>query len=282
MEARGWMMLRVLINRYNSQAGNALLRFLPQPEAELVLKQEIQSNDLTPLLEHPEHLIKRMHYSWLQPLLAKWPESVRPLIIEALTPEQASRLKQGVSQPSERLADPIKAFILHRFYHSFDASEHLPIEYLPPSEFSSLLNWNKKELVNLFDFLGLYDLAVEIRHIVNRNYLRNFYDCLTSRQLTYLKICMHQKQQITAPKLGIDPSSQNCTLLKQILHRRGLVRLAKALTGQHKDFVWYIAHTLDSGRGTILLQAQQTPASPKVVNVLKQQVFNVMNFLKKE
>jgi hypothetical protein len=93
---------------------------------------------------------------------------------------------------------------------------------------------------------------------------------------------MHQKQQITSPKLGIDPSKQNCPHLKQVLHRRGLIRLAKSLTGQHKDLIWYIAHTLDNGRGMILLQSQQSISSPKVINILKQQVFNVMNFLKKE
>lgn len=274
-------MLRVLMNRYSPQAGNALLRFLPQPEAQLVLKQEIQSNDIMPLLEQPERLIKKMHYSWLQPILAKWPEHLQPLVVAALTPEQASRLRPA-APPSPPLSEPVQSFILNRFYSSLEASERLPMEYLPSSDFSPLLNWKKKELVQLIDFLGLYDLAAEIRHIVNRNYLRNFYDCLMPRQLTYLKICMHQKQQITSPKLGIDPSKQNCSQLKQILHRRGLMRLAKSLTGQHKDFVWYIAHILDNGRGTILLQAHQSPASPKVVNVLKQQVFNVMNFLKKE
>lgn len=173
-----------------------------------------------------------------------------------------------------------KAFILNRLYQYLEINEHLPIEYLPETEFSLLTKWTKAQFIDLIDYLGLYDLASEVRHIVNRNYLKNIYTCLTPKQFYYLKVCLHQKEQLVSPKLGIDPTKQDCPQLKRIIHRRGLLRLGRALCGQHADLVWHIAHTLDMGRDNLLLKEYQPEELPKVTQILKQQVLNLINFLK--
>lgn len=276
MDKRGRMMLRVLINRYNPKAGNALLKFLPEKEAKAVMDQDIRSNDLGPILQQPQRSLSKIHYSWIQPVLQKFPESLQPVIMAALTAEQIA----GLNIPSPTpISDVAKAFILTQLYQQLNISEHWPIEYLPETDLSPLSKWKKAQLVDLCDFLGLYDLASEVRHIVNRNYLKNIYTCLTPKQLHYLKACLHQKEQLVSPKLGIDPTKQDCSRLKQIIHRRGLLRLGKAFCGQHPDFVWHIAHVLDMGRGNLLLKEYQPQELPKVTKILKQQVLHVMNFL---
>jgi hypothetical protein len=277
MDKRGWMMLRVLINRYNPKAGNALLKFLPEAELQEVTALDIHSTDLNPILQQPKKSLAKIHYSWLQPLLRKFPDRLHPTIIAALTAEQIAGLQISSSMP---ISNFVKSFVLNQLYHLLKIGEHFPIEYLPETDIFPLAKWTKPQLVNLIDFLGLYDLASEVRHIVNRNYLHNIYTCLTPKQLSYLKICLHQKEQIVSPKLGIDPTKQDCARLKQVIHRRGLLRLAKAFCGQHPDFVWHIAHVLDTGRGNILLREFQPRALPKITPILKQQVLHLMNFLK--
>lgn len=277
MNKRGWMMLRVLINRYNPRAGNALLKFLPKDELQAVKAQDIHSTDLTPLLQQPQKSMAKIHYSWIQPLLSAFPEKLHPVAVAALTPEQIAGLRPATTTPISNFA---RTFILNRFYELLKISEHFPVEYLPESPLSPLAKWKKAQLVNLIDFLGLYDLASEVRHIVNRNHLKNIYSCLTPKQLQYLKSCLHQKEQLVSPKLGIDPSKQDCDKLKQIVHRRGLVRLGKSLCGQHSDLVWHISHILDMGRGNILLREYQPQALPKITSILIQQVLNVINFIK--
>lgn len=277
MDKRGWMMLRVLINRYNPKAGNALLKFLPEDELQAVTNLDIRSTDLTPILQQPQKSLAKIHYSWIQPFLKNFPDSLQSVVIGALTAEQIAGLQ--ISSPVP-ISDLARTFILNQLYHLLKISDHFPVEYLPETELSPLAKWMKQQLVNLIDFLGLYDLASEVRHIVNRDYLKNIYSCLTPKQFYYLKVCLHQKEQITSPKLGIDPTKQDCVKLKQVLHRRGLLRLGRALCGQHPDLVWYIAHKLDMGRGHILLKEYQHEALSKITPILKQQVLNLMNFLK--
>ena len=279
MDRRGWMTLRVLINRYNPKAGNALLKFLPKDQLAAVTSIDVRSTDLTPILQQAEKTISRIHYSWIQPLLSKFPNRLHPIVYAALTPEQASGLHATSSVPISNL---VRKFILNHLSSLLKINDHFPIEYLPESEFSPLISWSKARLVNLIDFLGLYDLASEVRKIVNPNHLKNIYTCLTPKQFHFLKLCLNQKEQITSPKLGIDPSKQDCAKLKQIIHRRGLLRLGRALCGQNRDLVWHIAYTLDMGRGKILLKEYQEAPMPKITPILKQQVLNLMNFLKSE
>ncbi len=272
-------MLRVLLNRYTPKEIHALLKFLPQENAQGIMDQNIQSSDLEPIFQKPEKALSNIHYSWIQPVLQRFPESMQSTITSALTTEQISGLK--VSSPKV-ISHVAKSFVLNQIYHHLDIHEHFPIEYLPETEFSSLVRWRKAELLNLMDFLGLHDLASEARRIVDRNQLKNIYNCLNSKQLHYLKSCLYQKEKLISSKFDIDLSQKDCRPLKLLIHRRGLLRLAKALCGQHPDLVWHIAHILDRGRGKILLEAYQVEELPEITKILKQQVLNLINFLKNE
>lgn len=280
-EPRSIMMLKVLINKFNPKAGNAFLKFLPPEEIKAVESQEnIDSADILPLMKQPQTIIEKMHYSWIKPLLNKFPKEMHPLILGALNSDQAKGLKKIASVVPANLTTMVKDFIIDLLFSEID-SNHLPLEYLPETELSPLAQWDKKELLELIDFLGLHDLALDIRSIVNKKHLENFYSCLSQKQLYYLRICLSQKERLTIPKLGINPAVKDCNKLKTVLHQRGLMRLGKALCGEHPDHLWYIIHTLDTGRGKILQHYYQKEPIPKVTFILSTQVINVMNFLKK-
>lgn len=271
-------MLRVLINRYNPKAGNDLSKFLPVELAQAVAAQDIKATNLAPIIDQPQNSLARIHYSWLKPAMQQFPATLQPVAMAALTEEQMTGLKISLL-PS--ISPVVKTFVLNKLYEHLQVREHFPVEYLPQTDLTPLAKWKKQHLMCLIDFLGLHDLASEVRHIVNRDHLKNVYACLTPKQFQYLKMCLHQKEQLVSPKLGIDPSKQDCVLLKKIIHKRGLLRLGRALNGQHADLVWHIAHILDIGRGQILLKEFQAEEKVRVTQILRQQVLGLMNFLKK-
>lgn len=273
-------MLKVLINRFNAKAGNALLRFLPQDEAKAVNEQNITSTDLTPLLFKPKMFLERIHASWLKPVIQELPESMRPFVLAVLTPDQLADLKSSI-KPA-RLPEPLKGFFVKQLFDAFKDTDHLPIEYLPEAELSVLLSWPKAKLTTLVSFLGLHDLATEVRHIVNKTYLKNIYSCLTPKQFYYLKVCLHQKEVLTAPKLPLDPTKQDCQRLKLILQQRGIIRLGNAFSGEHADFTWHLAHILDNARGAALMNAYRPESIPQITAFLKSQVANLITYLKEE
>lgn len=273
MDRLNQMMLRVLINRYHSGSLKELSDYLPPSEKNAVLSQKIESQDPFPLL-NKESLLRKIHPSWIKPLVEHLPPPVRALFFSFSTEQ-----KEEFSLSHFGLSSPVQTFLFHQFSHLLKLDQHLPLEYLPQNELFVLIEGSKEKRLQLVNFLGLHDLASEVRHIVNRQYLNNIYSCLTPQEMTYLKNCLHQKEKIAAPKLGIDPTKQDCPQLKKVLHRRGLIRLGKALSDEHPDFVWHLAHRFDKSRGEFLLREASLPTPSKMTTLLKQQVIHLIHFL---
>lgn len=281
MKQRGWIVLKTLFNRYDADIQEKLLKFLPPESKTKLMETNVQSSNLLPLLYQHQDTLERMHYSWIKPLLQHFPEQLVPLLINSLKYEQALGFKSHLNSEME-LPQTIKFFFQNQLYTLIDVIHRQPLELLPVTEMTPLAYMDKQDLMNIFDFLGLYDLSSEVRRIVNNAHLKNIYACLTPKQFHYLKFCMHQKEKLITPSLGIDHSKQDCPKLKQLIHRRGLLRLAKAMCGQPKDLVWYIAHVLDTGRGKVLMDHYKENEIPGITSSLKLQLINVMNFLKSE
>lgn len=277
--------MRVLLNRFTKGSPETALRCLPEEDIKQVASYDINSNDFMPAFAQPIDIISKIHYSWLVPLIEKLPKEAKPLFLSSLPDEHALRLSQSLHMESavKPLHPLVKSYVIQAFYKQIKGIDKvLPFEYLPETQMTVLGRWNKQDLVELIEFLGINDLAEEIRHIVDKKILKNVYTCLTPKEQQYLNICMHHKDKVATPSLGLDKWSGNCEKLKTVLQTRGLVRLGKALSGEHPDFIWHLIHILDTGRGQALLKYYSKSAVPGITSALAQQLANLMNFLKKK
>lgn len=273
MNTKSAIFFRILLNRFNPQNQNNIVKFLPVEESKQVMNQDIQSNDVNPLLNQPYALINWIDHSWKEPFIAKFPTALQPLVQESVSNQQAS---------APTVSGLIKQFFIHQCYQYFGGEKLIPINYLPEIEFSPLLKMSKHQLIRLATFLGLYDLASEMQLIVNKVQIKNLYECLTPQESYYLQVCLNQKDRLVYPKLGIDFSVNDPVKVKKILHQRGLIRLTRGLAGQNPDFIWYISRRYDTGRGKIFLHYYRQEVDPTVTPILKSQVLSLMKYLSKE
>lgn len=280
MDVRGPVLLRVLLNHFHQSVKDSMLRGLSQEEAQEVRLLDVPSNNVSILIDWPNQFLDKVHYSWIQPFLEKSPRSIQEALIGSLHSSQAKKLRSRLKIDSLNTpAQPVQNYLKRGLTQWLKLDDVLPVSYLPQSPLSSLVEWDKNQLVELIDFLGLHDLAGEVRHIIDKDRLKKLSPCLTHRQKQFLRICLHQKEKLVSSKIGIDGWQGDCDQLNRNLHRRGLLRLGKALCGHHKDLVWHIAHILDSGRGNILLQYYSPAIVPGVTSTLVLQVTNLMSFL---
>lgn len=284
MDNKVCMMIRVLLQRFARSEREAVLKNLPQPTIQSILNQEIHSDNVALLLAQPQELIGKVHYSWLHEAFMKIPQALAPFVLTALPKTHADGLSRlsGQAISPVRLAEPVTRFLVNTLYENFEKREILPLEYLPPSPQSNLLNLSKVELSQLFSFLGLYDLADAIRHIVDKKKLTTIYACLGAEQQRFLRNCLHQKEKLVISKLNLDQWDGDKSKLDIMLHKRGIMRFGKAISGEHPDFVWHIVHTLDSGRGKNLLSFYESKRIPGVTDALSLQLNSVINFLNKK
>lgn len=281
MQSKTSTFLKVLINRFHPGINPSYLKCLPQDEVKEALAEVTFSQDTSLALSWPSDLILKTHYSWLAPYIDKLPKNLKVLTLNALTEEQSKGVKQllKIDSAATPLSPKIKNFLLGRLYAQWQP-EGIPEEYLPTSNLGELFELTKSELVDLINLLAMYDLSEAIRHIVDKKNLKALYLCLSPQKQRFLRICLHKKEKLAAPKLDIGKWDGSQSQLNAILHRRGLLRLGKALCGQTPQFFWSVVHTLDTGRGNALTEYYKEEPIPGITPLLVQQVITVINFIK--
>ena len=282
MQSKTSVFFKVLINRFHPGINPVFFKSLPQDEIKDAFSEVTSSQDTSVAFSWPVSLILRTHYSWLLPSIQSLPEDLRNLVISALPEPHIKGIAKLLKIPAAKipLLPYVKTFLLGKLYQIWQPKEALPLEYLPPSPLSDLLVLSKHELVELIDLLAMYDLSEAIRHIVGKKHLKALYLCLSPQKQQFLRVCLHKKEKLTAPKLDIEKWNGSPEQLTTIIHKRGMLRLGKALSGQNQHFIWNIVHTLDTGRGNTILEYQQETQIPGVTPLLVQQVISVINFLK--
>jgi hypothetical protein len=211
--------------------------------------------------------LEQIHWSWLIPTLKTYSAKDQKLFLSALSPHVSENLSEELhlsSTPKEELrhigASFLRQILLsHLIGHK---SKIVPPDYLPDSPLKPLLKLTKKKLTRLIDFLSLYDLAAEIRQIVETKILKKIYSLLSEEEKKFLKIAMTHKEPYPVPRLKLEKWDGSEESLHLLLHKRGLARLGAALSLQIQDLAWYVCHQLDIGRGNTLLKlcAQEAPS----------------------
>jgi hypothetical protein len=281
MQPTGVVFLKVLLNKYALGGNEALLKFLPKPEIDAVLKVLTTSQDIAAGITWPHEIFSRMHYSWIAPLVQNLPPSIQKATLASLPEVPSSKLKKmlGIKSNLKIHSDQMKHFWLNRLYSQWKPIEGIPIQYLDASVLTPLLALSKEDLVLLIDLLSLNDLAEAIRHIVDKNTLTTIYSNLNQTEQSYLRICLHQRDKLTIPKIEVNKLKNSPEELKKALHKRGLLRLGKALCGQSREFLWHLTHILDTGRGTTLQEYYAEQPITGVTAMLVQQTVAATNFI---
>ncbi len=281
MEVKGAVMFRLLLKRFHPDHPKSLLQILPKEESVLILDQATPQTVISTAELQPETLINRVHYSWLLLTLEKMPKSIIRFIVSALPSHQAEKIEQHLQMsPSQHhYADVVKAFFLNKIYNALIDPAVLPLDFLPKTPLSFLTSCTKQQLMEIINLLGIYDLAEEVRYILNKESLNKVHVCLTARQRQFLRQTLHQKEKVSSSPLNLKQWDGDCKKLAVSMHRRGLVRLGKALFGQHPDFIWHLTHILDTGRGAIIKSHYSLKERPEVAAALTQQVLSVMKFM---
>lgn len=284
METKSALMLRVLFNRFHGGLTEGNLASLPAEDREKIFQQETESEGVDVAFSRPQEVLSWVHYSWLIEPIKALPEEIRPFAIASL-PDNKHRAQLaaevGVVPFDKELSEPLQRFFLQKLLKAVEDGSGLPLEFLPRERrLSPLAHLDKQQLMILADFLGLYDVANEIRTVVDKAVLERLYACLTPKKKQFLRACIQKRKRLTYPALDLQKWDGDSNRLRRLLHYRGLNRLGNALCEEHPDFVWHLAHIFDTGRGKIIETCYHEKSNPDIAAILRQQVYNAMKFLR--
>lgn len=284
MQDRKATFLRLLLNHYHKGPQESVLAPLPDEEAKAVSDLSVNLSNFDALLSTPLKVISKVHYSWLVDKIKEMPETSIVYLLGFLPPKQAEKIQSALKIKGEipTFSPLMKRFVLSRIANDLPFKDTLPFENIPDSELSKLSQLSKQEIVQLIDFLGLYDLTEEMHNIVDKKLLENINNALTAKKKAYVKKCLLSKEKLVTNRLNLEYWDGDPAKLSKLLHHRGMVRLGYALCAQDESLVWYITHTLDAGRGNKLLRYINDKEIPTVTKTLREQVLNVIAFFNKE
>lgn len=252
------MILKAFLSRCPAEKRGSLERFLPEREKLKLSTLPEFGEEITFEGFSNGGMLEQVHWSWFLPTLKTFSKREQGLFLSALSPLAREQLAQAleISGPLEEITAVAISYLRSQLQSSLVGTHEqlLPVEYLPPSPLNQLLNLSKKELSQLVDRLALYDVAAELRHIVETKTLKKISSCLTEEQKERVKWLSTQKEAHPLPKLGLEQWDGSEESFRTLLHRRGLQRLAIALSGQDPDLIWALSHHLDIGRGNTLFK----------------------------
>lgn len=274
MHSKQALIIKVLHNTFHSGEPGRFFEIYSEEDAQKVKQLDIASTDTFPFLAQALDRIQFIHPSWLIPALAEMPAEAQQVMAAALPKHQGHFLTHylKITPLDVNLAEPVKAYLLKSFVQRIPgAADVLDTTFLPKSHLSRLLEWKREEIIELCNYLGLIDLASEIRHVIDQKKLQKVYTCLNPKEQNYLKQAMQQKEKLSTVSLGLDRWSGDCEKLRTVIQTRGLIRLATALSGEHPDVVWQLSHILDKGRGLVLVKhVSSNPIRRSTANAVQQ------------
>jgi hypothetical protein len=232
--------------------------------------------------ETPGKLLSWIHTSWITPFLRTLSEKEIGLFLAALSPEKITGIGKdllfaGKLPTLSSLGKQFLQITLEK-YLTAEISDLLPIECLPESPLNDLIALPTEVLVGFLDLLGLHDLAIEMKQIIDKHKLSKIEETLTHDQLQYLKILIQSHEPVAFTQMGLLNWNGDKEKLRSLIRQRGANRLAKALYGQNSSLNWYVLHRLDVEKALLVRKLSVSVDNPRAGQLLIQQVVELINY----
>ena len=225
-----------------------------------------------------------VHYSWFAPFLRTLAEQEIKFFLSVFSEDQAKNLKESLlfSGKTLPLASVTKSFLQKKLieYILKGKEDLLPIEALPSSPLSCLLEFNADKFHLLIEFLGLHDLSIEIKQIIDTIKLKKIHSFLSKEKLFFLQSLSHKKEPIVFKKMELTNWNGEEETLMNLLRKRGMNRLSKALYPENADLIWYITHRMSNEEALLFSALHKKLEQTKAYSLLANQVIELSSFLK--
>ena len=276
------VILHACLHHCPVQERTSLFKYLAPPERQLL--ENLPKTYGQPLRHPgtPEETLRLIHYSWISPFLRMLAEKEIGFFLSSLSHPQALSVGKDLlfagKLPS--LTPLGKQFLQGKLlgYLTAEIEDLLPLTALPESPLNVLLDLKNDTLNLSLDFLGLHDLAIEVRQIIEKHKLNKIYEALTPPQLNYLKILMQSPEPVAFSRMGLSTWNEDKEKLKILIRQRGGNRLAKALYGQDPSFTWYVLHKLEVERALLVKKLYAPMENNRATQILIDQILEFITY----
>lgn len=265
--------LSTLLKQAPDNAFSRYARFLPQSvlaEAQTIKPQTHPLSDLS-----LKELLEKIDPSWYMETLRACSKNDLTFYLSLFSEQTRDTLAKelALTPPFYSLPPNMKHYFLTKFLQTlFPNDLPLPFSYLPDHPLSFLLESNIEKLNKLCFYLGLYDIAPELKTVLKGSILKAFETTLSSDEANFCRTISALRTPFSLGPVGLNQWNEDKSLLRKIIFERGLYRIGIGLNGACSDFVWYITHLLPKETAALLHKFLKTTVDPSTLTLISQQI----------
>lgn len=206
-----------------------------------------------------QSFLNQFHPIRIYECIKKLPEEIQDLTFSSLPENQIANIQKRFTLPIKQIPECYKKLFMKKLLeHMY---EKMPIiqEFDPNAAQDKLLQLPSHLIIRLCDLLGMYDLSIEIRHVINQKMLQNIYHAITDSQSNFLRRHLQSSEyHPDIPKLNLLNWSGDKTSLSKAIHYRGLIRFCVALSSYESSVLKFLSYKLDPQRSEFLNDYKKT------------------------
>jgi hypothetical protein len=281
MSAVCWAVCKTLLDKQPPPQRKKLLGFLPASQRTELQKAPVQGALFSAF--SPDEVLDTIHPSWLVHILHPYTENEKTFFLATLQPVLAGHLKKLLSfhAPLPTLSTLGKEYLRRKLLELVrkERGEALPKAALPGGPLNILLTFDAYRLSLLTFWLGLYDLAEELRFVIDKQTLFHIETALTPVEWQAVKSFQVKKERVTFGRMNLKETAQSPQKLRLLIEQYGMNRLAKALYGENESMLWHLLLRLDHKRAEYLSKLCVPLAKPELKEALQHQLLSIISLL---
>ena len=284
MNRFAWIVCNAFLNKAGSGKKTALVRFLPGPQQDLIRKILITEKNPLETPYHKDRLLQTVHYTWFTTFLRTLPEADVGIFLSCFPENTKKNLQDAIlySRPSIDLTECAKKYITSILYENIVQSnpDVLPIELLPSCDLNTILDLTTSELYILIEYLGIHDLGVEMKQIIDTTLIKKIQGSLSPEKEDYLKKLSQKKEPVFFKRMELHKWDGKPESLKKVITHRGINRLAKAAYAEEPSLSWYISRMLSVQDAGSFLGLCKPLNHPSASTLLIEQILEIIPLIK--
>lgn len=282
LKPRAIAFLHVLLNRFHQEKKDDVLKSLKNDSINEILSKKIESQSLAPLTQTKVFLLSQIHYTWLETAILSFPKQLQPIIVSCLEMSQQQKFKKKWRfEKIPKLTHLGQSFFSYLLWQKTANSHHIAKEHIAESNLKTLIFLSKRDLEKIIDYLGLHDLMISLRKVVDQALLKSILKTLDKEEQFFLKKLMQRKENVSSKPLPLYQWSGKKETLRLLMHKRGIIRLGAALSGESNELIWHITQILDQGRAHLLKAHIKKKSIPKITDKLQKHINEILKEVKK-
>lgn len=274
--------IKTLIAKSKNDADAQLLSYFSDDLNKALADSPVLSKSPLETSSTIEAFFDKIHPSWFESFLNTLPTNDAKLFISVLPEKFQNDLKNQFQLTDiANISTTSKEFLLMTLYDAIRGKDFVyDMHALPEHPLNPLVFFNSEQLHQYIKILGLYDLAVELKTIVQKQLLVEIQNAFSQEERQILKDFAKEKQHVTFKPLGLSTFTGDIEELLIVLYQRGINRLAKGLFDASPSLIWHIKHRINKQHSKAFIALKTEIKDKKIHHVLINQLLGCIELVK--